>query len=88
MLRNFIKLIPNKRYTKCLLINTNKIHTNFPKLAEEEPQTVDIKHVNRINEVLGKYTAEQEEKILKIVNNYNLNELLGYEVYIIPNYLN
>ncbi|KAM7355513.1 uncharacterized protein ACRADG_001539 [Cochliomyia hominivorax] len=80
MLRNFIKYKTIKSFQQCAVFNVNKIHTTTQRLAEEEIQSVENKHVNRINELLGKYTPEQEEKILTIVNNYNLNELLGYEI--------
>ncbi|XP_065360887.1 uncharacterized protein LOC135954620 [Calliphora vicina] len=79
MLRNFINFTPIKRYNHYAIFGIKKLHTTKQCLVEDEPQA-ENKHVNRINELLKKYTTEQEEKILKIVNNYNLNELLGYEI--------
>lgn len=71
--------------TRTLFLNKNhkylpitfEIHTTNQLMQTDEVQSVDNKHVNRINEILNKYTQQDEEKILRIVNNYKLTELLG-----------
>lgn len=77
MLRKLTKTIFLNRNHKYYLTNTVKLHTSNQQLQADELEPVDNKHVNRINEVLNKYTPQEEEKILEIVNNYKLNELLG-----------
>lgn len=76
MLRNIIKIFLIKRNNQKNFLIPRKLQTTPNFLVEEESQSID-KHVNRINELFSKYNTEQRERILKIINNYNLNELLG-----------
>ncbi|TMW41048.1 hypothetical protein DOY81_013871 [Sarcophaga bullata] len=80
MLRTLTKTIFLNRNHKYYLTNTVKLHTTNQQLQIDEVESVDNKHVNRINEILKKYTPQEEQKILEIVNNYKLNELLCYDI--------
>lgn len=76
MLRNLSKTIFLNRNHKYYLSSIVKLHATNQQLQSDELEPVENKHVNRINEILNKYTPQEEQKILEIVNNYKLNELL------------
>ncbi|KAI8123367.1 mitochondrial, Transcription elongation factor [Lucilia cuprina] len=80
MLRNLIKQTTIKKFNKYYPLNNRNLHTTTQKFVKEELQSVESKHVNRINELLLKYNTEQQQKILKSINNYNLNDLLKYDI--------
>lgn len=76
MLKNLTKTIFLNRNHKYYLTNIVKLHTTNQQLQNDEVEPVNNKLVNGINEILSKYTPQEEQKILEIVNNYKLNELL------------
>lgn len=76
MLRKLIKTTTINSYNKYALLKVNNFHNTLQQKVAEEPAAMDNKHLKRINEIVVKYNKEEQEKILKSVNNYNLNELL------------
>lgn len=77
MLKNLLKLRGSSNYS--LLKHSTQIKLYA---TEQEPQGADAipaetKHIKRVNELLGKYNEQEAEKILNVINNYTLKELLG-----------